>query len=133
MIEAVADTHAVLWLLANDPRLSKRAKEMFLGIAERGNTVGVSAITFAEMVYLVEKQRIGPTQFTDLSRRVDSPDSFLQVIPLDLNVVRYLPQVSASEIPDFPDRIIAATAMALSAPLISRDGKIRASSVQTIW
>ena len=32
-----------------------------------------------------------------------------------------------------PDRIIAATALHLGVPVISRDGKIRASTVATIW
>jgi PIN domain nuclease of toxin-antitoxin system len=32
-----------------------------------------------------------------------------------------------------PDRIIAATAVSLQVPIISRDGYIRASAVQTIW
>jgi PIN domain nuclease of toxin-antitoxin system len=32
-----------------------------------------------------------------------------------------------------PDRIIAATALTFGATLVSRDGKIRASQVQTIW
>jgi PIN domain nuclease of toxin-antitoxin system len=44
-----------------------------------------------------------------------------------------LEAVSRSEIPDLPDRIVAATASALHVPLISRDGKIRASQIQTIW
>jgi PIN domain nuclease of toxin-antitoxin system len=41
--------------------------------------------------------------------------------------------VSRDEVPDLPDRIVAATAAALRVPLISRDGKIRASQIQTIW
>jgi PIN domain nuclease of toxin-antitoxin system len=41
--------------------------------------------------------------------------------------------VSRSEVPDLPDRIIAATAVHLGVPAISRDGKIRTSSVDTIW
>jgi len=32
-----------------------------------------------------------------------------------------------------PDRIVAATAVHFGVPVISRDGRIRASSVQTIW
>jgi PIN domain nuclease of toxin-antitoxin system len=32
-----------------------------------------------------------------------------------------------------PDRVIAATALAWSLPLITRDGKIRATGIQTIW
>jgi putative addiction module component (TIGR02574 family) len=41
--------------------------------------------------------------------------------------------VSRLEAPDLPDRIATATAVSLRAPLISRDRKIRASEVQTIW
>jgi len=38
-----------------------------------------------------------------------------------------------SEVPDLPDRIVTARAVALRVAPISRDGKIRASQVQTIW
>ena len=34
---------------------------------------------------------------------------------------------------DMPDRIIAATALTLGVPVISRDSKIQLSSVSTIW
>jgi PIN domain nuclease of toxin-antitoxin system len=133
MIEAVADTHAALWLLTNDPRLSTVAKDTFLAIAGRGNQVGLSAITFAEMVYLVEKHRIGATQFSDLAQRAETVGAFLTVVSIDLAVSRSMTRVSAAEVPDMPDRIIAATAIMLGVPLISRDSKIRASAIQTIW
>jgi predicted nucleic acid-binding protein len=32
-----------------------------------------------------------------------------------------------------PDRIIAVTALHLGVPLVSRDRKIQAASIQTIW
>jgi PIN domain nuclease of toxin-antitoxin system len=32
-----------------------------------------------------------------------------------------------------PDRVIAATALSLAVPVISRDGKIRDSQIETIW
>ena len=51
----------------------------------------------------------------------------------NLNYFDALVFVSRSEVPDLPDRIVAATAAALQTPLISRDRKIRASQVQTIW
>jgi PIN domain nuclease of toxin-antitoxin system len=37
------------------------------------------------------------------------------------------------EAPDLPDRIVAATAVALQVPFVSRDRKIRTSAVNTIW
>jgi len=38
-----------------------------------------------------------------------------------------------TQIPDMPDRIIAATAVHLNVPIISRDGKIKLSDLDTIW
>ncbi|MDY7076564.1 MAG: hypothetical protein SXV54_06520 [Chloroflexota bacterium] len=42
-------------------------------------------------------------------------------------------QVPREQVPDLPDRVIAATALYLGVPLISRDRKIRLSDVTTIW
>jgi len=42
-------------------------------------------------------------------------------------------QVSRAEVPDMPDRIIAATALHLGVPLISRDRRISLSAVATVW
>jgi PIN domain nuclease of toxin-antitoxin system len=42
-------------------------------------------------------------------------------------------QVSREAIPDMPDRIVAATAIHLAVPILSRDGRIRTSHIQTIW
>jgi predicted nucleic acid-binding protein len=53
--------------------------------------------------------------------------------PVDRVVVDALGQINRDEVPDMPDRIIAATALALGVPLLSRDRKIRASSLETIW
>jgi PIN domain nuclease of toxin-antitoxin system len=41
--------------------------------------------------------------------------------------------VPRADVPDLPDRIVAATAMHFGVPVISRDSRIRSSSVQTIW
>jgi len=42
-------------------------------------------------------------------------------------------RVSRDEVPDMPDRIGGATALHLGVPVISRDSKIRVSSLATIW
>jgi PIN domain nuclease of toxin-antitoxin system len=53
--------------------------------------------------------------------------------PLDRSVADALELVSRDDVPDLPDRIVCATAVALGVPLVTRDGKIRTSEVQTIW
>ena len=42
-------------------------------------------------------------------------------------------QVSRAEVPDMPDRIVAATSIYFAAPVISRDARIHAANLQTIW
>ena len=41
--------------------------------------------------------------------------------------------ISRDEVPDMPDRVIAATAAALKVPLVSRDRKIQSSTIETLW
>ena len=48
-------------------------------------------------------------------------------------IVDTMRQVPRDAVPDMPDRIVTATAMHFGVPVISRDGRIRASRVQTIW
>ncbi|MFN8556717.1 MAG: hypothetical protein U0531_04995 [Dehalococcoidia bacterium] len=42
-------------------------------------------------------------------------------------------RVSRQEVPAMPDRIIAATAVYLGVPVISRDRRIRAAALETVW
>ncbi|MBI3665402.1 MAG: hypothetical protein HY236_04130 [Acidobacteria bacterium] len=42
-------------------------------------------------------------------------------------------QIPGGVIPDLPDRVIAATAIRLNLPLVTRDGRIQAASIETIW
>ena len=41
--------------------------------------------------------------------------------------------VERAQIPEMPDRIIAATALYMDVPLITRDRRIRSSDVETLW
>jgi len=67
-----------------------------------------------------------------LIQALDDPATPCLLAPLDRLVADALESVSRGEVPDLPDRIVTATAVALRVPLISRDGKIRASQIQRI-
>jgi predicted nucleic acid-binding protein len=54
-------------------------------------------------------------------------------VPLNRRIVQTLARVDRLQVPDLPDRIIAATALHLGVPLVSRDARIRASGVATVW
>jgi predicted nucleic acid-binding protein len=95
--------------------------------------VAFSSITLAEIVYLSERGRINSTTLDLFLREVESDDALLVEIPFDRNIALTLRQVDRSQIPDLPDRIIAATALYLNVPVISRDRRIQLSSIDTIW
>lgn len=133
MLRAVVDTHAVIWYIFADPRLSATARTTIEQIAIEGNQIGFSSITLAEIVYLSERGRINADTLARLLATVDSEDALLVEIPFDRNIALTLRQVDRSQIPDLPDRIIAASALYLNVPVISRDRRIQLSSVHTIW
>jgi predicted nucleic acid-binding protein len=61
------------------------------------------------------------------------PDSGLFIAPVDAGVADALPKIPRDVVPDMPDRIIAATALHLGLPLVTRDRRIQAAGIQTIW
>src|ERR1039458_8172913 len=134
MIAGVADTHAAVWYLFGDLRLSARAKDFIDQAAADRRTIEISPISLAEVLYLVEKKnRLPASAFDDLQGALDNPKHVFKEAPFTRDVVKAMQQVSREDIPDMPDRIVAATAVYLGVRVISRDGKIRASNVQTIW
>ncbi len=133
MLRSVADTHTVIWYIFRDVRLSATARNTIEQIAAEGNQVAFSSITLAEIVYLSERGRIDAATLDRLLRAIDSENALLVEIPFDRNIAQALMRVERTQIPDLPDRIIAATALYLGLPLISRDRRIQLSDVNTIW
>jgi PIN domain nuclease of toxin-antitoxin system len=132
-LRAVADTHAVIWYVYDDPRLSPRARALIEEAAAAGDEVGFSAITLVEILYLTERGRIQPRALEAVSTAIDAPDAVLRELPLDRTIVALMPDVRREDVPELPDRIIAATARRHEVPLISRDREIRATSLVTVW
>lgn len=130
---AVSDTHATIWYLNADHRLSSGAKTFIEEAEAQGNPVLISTITLVEVIYLQEKGKIPPGTLTRLEEALRAQDAILRVADLTLTVALAVGRVLRDEVPDMPDRIIAATALHFGVPVISRDGKIKASPVRTIW
>jgi PIN domain nuclease of toxin-antitoxin system len=133
VIVGVADTHAALWYLLKNPRLSVTARTFMDDAAQSGHDIALSAISLAEIVYLVERNRLPGSAYDELKTALADPDYVIQEVPLTAAVVDALRQVPRADIPDMPDRIVAATAVYLGVPVISRDGRIRSSNISTVW
>jgi PIN domain nuclease of toxin-antitoxin system len=133
MVAGVADTHAALWYFFGDPRLSATAETFIDQTAAMRRTIQLAPISLAEVIYLIEKHRLPASAYADLRRTLANPHHVLKEAPFTAEVVEAMRQLSRDSVPDMPDRIVAATAVYFGVPVISRDGHIRASSVQTIW
>lgn len=127
------DTHALIWYVYADDRLSPIALESIENAANEGSQIGFSAISLIEIVYLIKKGRIKPESLSLLITALENPAAVLIELPVDHEVANTMQHISREQIPDMPDRIIAATALLYKIPLISRDGLIRVANIQTIW
>ena len=133
MPDAVTDTHGLIWYLEDSPRLGAAARDVFRACDRGELVVYVPTICLVEIIYLHEKGRIQNSLKAQLDAELQAGTSGLIPIALTPDVARAVARVPRSEVPDMPDRIIAATALHLGLPLLSRDDQIRLSSVETVW
>ena len=128
MSSVVADTHTILWYLADDPDLSQRAGDTLDGACAAGDGILVPTICIVEAVYLVEKRRISPEGLERLIGMLLDEDTPVHPVALTIRIAEELRNIPRKAVPDLPDRVIA-----LGLPLVTRDDKIRAFGIETIW
>src|SRR5262249_53982304 len=126
----VLDTHAWLWWVSDPSRLSRAAHRRI----RTATQIGISAISCLEVATAVTKGRI------TLDRGVlDWLEQALSLPQVELIPLTPLIAVKATQLGnDFPgdpaDRIIAATSIVESAPLVTKDSRVHASGALTvIW
>ncbi|MGI0482154.1 type II toxin-antitoxin system VapC family toxin [Geminocystis sp. CENA526] len=134
MTAVVIDTHVLIWYIFESHRLS----EIALKTIEKANTnnsqIYIPSISLIEITYLVEKGRIVKEVLTRVNQAIDDSNVNLFLVPLDRNITSNFEEIDKSIVPEMPDRIIAATALFLQLPLITRDLKIQnLPNIQTIW
>lgn len=133
MAAVVADTHTVLWMLTNSAKLSQAARLALEQAVLAGEPIYVASISVVEVVYLVDKNRLPKSALERLIAALRNPTSGLALVPLNQDIAEAMTQISIKIVPDMPDRIIAATALYMKLPLVTRDRKIQAAPLTTIW
>jgi PIN domain nuclease of toxin-antitoxin system len=132
LIRAVVDTHALIWYLFGDSRVSATARGEIDGAAASGEQIAISTISLVEIISLIEKRRIDATTFDQVLGQLNSGILFVEIV-VDRPVILAMRALDRMQVPELPDRVIAATAVRLGVPLISRDHKIQTSRATTIW
>jgi PIN domain nuclease of toxin-antitoxin system len=128
----VTDTHPLLYWAGGGARLGRRALLHFEACERRQAILYVPAVVLWETALLVRTGRI------DLGRSIRAffEDLFSNPAyqPLDLTAEQVF--LAAEKVPagDPFDALIAAAAMSLEIPLLTRDAKLQASdAVRTVW
>jgi PIN domain nuclease of toxin-antitoxin system len=135
MASIVADTHALIWYIMHSEKLSPKALSALRQAANHeDSSIYLSAISIVEIGYLVEKYRLPELVWTRPNEAINDNDTGIIVVPVDSEIGFAIRRIDRASVPDMPDRIIAATALHLNLPLISRDEKIlKLTEIETIW
>ena len=130
---AVVDTHALIWYAGQRwQKLGRDARRVFAE-TERGNAaIFVPTLAMVELGEAVRRGQVKlSTDVVTFGRRLFSADQFTSV-DLTWDIVQRAEDLLV--IPERGDRLIAATAMELGYPLITRDPEIAAAAgLELIW
>jgi PIN domain nuclease of toxin-antitoxin system len=134
MSAVVPDTYVIVWYISDYSRLSPAAIAALDGATQVGDPIYVSPISLVEITYLIERNKLPQIVLDQLVALLNDPNSELTLMPLDLSIAQALRRIPRATVPEMPDRIIAATALQLNLPLVTRDLSIGSLNViQTIW
>jgi len=130
----LADTHVLIWYLTNPSLLSNDALNAIRGVVNDGYPILISSISVVEICYLTEKGKIPTIVLERVKASLEISNSGIAVLPISHEIALEMQKIPRETVPEMCDRIIAATALYLGLPLVTKDHKIRNLDViQTIW
>lgn len=106
MPSIVVDTHAAVWYLLNDKRLSRLAVTALDQTTRGGDPILIPSISLVEILYLTEKGRIPKSMQVSLRLALNDLNGPFQLAPLDQEVADAVGSISRELVPDLPDRVL---------------------------
>lgn len=129
-MRVLLDSHAALWWVEDDARLSEAARE---AIASAASPL-LSAVSLFEVAIKASLRKL-PVAAEWAEELLGDGFSLLPITPAHGEALHSLPfvEVSGSTIRDPFDRMLVAQAGVERVPVITRDPAIAAHGVPTIW
>lgn len=131
----ILDTHALIWFLEGNKRLSSPAKST---MSTQNNQMILPIIALAEAVLIIELKRTTISNVSRFLKRVYA-DSRIEVFPLTLDVFERSLSFEGQKIPELHDRLIVSTGLHLqdlgdSIEIITKDQAITEANVlPVVW
>ncbi|MGB3850485.1 MAG: type II toxin-antitoxin system VapC family toxin [Tunicatimonas sp.] len=127
-MRCLLDTQAIIWMLENDPKLSKGAS---LVIKDAQNELYASIVSLWEMTIKrsLGKLNIRPS-LDDVQlelRRIQIP-----ILPIEMSHLKKLQGLAYHHKDPF-DRLLISQALAESLTLISSDGEFKKYAIKVLW
>ena len=118
------DTHIALWLDAGDERLAPATRLLIDGCWQGGGTIALSAVSVWEIALLVDTGRVDLDLALEdwLARFVARPG--IIAVPLSHTAAARAYRLHHLEHRDPADRLLTATAIDLSCPLVTYDERL---------
>jgi PIN domain nuclease of toxin-antitoxin system len=128
-MKVLLDTHAFLWLITDEDRLSENARQTFL------NTENSLFFSAASLWEICIKKSLG---------KLSLKDGWFQTIQkeMEINTIQWLPSETThcAEVAELPlyhrdpfDRVLIAQAIVEDMKLLSRDSRLSDYAVELIW
>ena len=127
-MKALLDTHTLLWAISDDPRLSRRAQQIFTG----PNDLFLSVASIWEILIKVKTGKLplpdpaGPYLVKKLR------ENRIEVLPIKLDHVLKIENLTVHHRDPF-DRILIAQSIEEKCPLITADPIFERYPVNVIW
>jgi PIN domain nuclease of toxin-antitoxin system len=128
-VNVLLDTHALLWFVLGDARISHRARQLVL---DPDNTIWVSPATYWEIAIKVSlgKFLLQEPYEVFMQRGIDGNGfKILPILPRHTAVLTTLPYHHRDPF----DRLLVAQAITEDMSLISRDESLDAYPVRRLW
>ena len=128
-MKVLLDTHALLWLITDDERLSENARQIFLN---KGHRLFFSAASLWEICI---KKSVG---------KISLKNGWLQTIQaeMEVNTIQWLQidMAHCAEVAEMPfhhrdpfDRMLVAQAIVEDMQLLSRDNRLSDYAIERVW